>query len=395
MRIQKIGKSYKIVVYCGYEDKKKQIRRTTTYRPPKGLTPKQEQKAVLEFAEKFENKIKGGADVRYNKMTFKTFYEDLYLKNHLTSLKPRTASGYKIAIESRLLPYFGDMVINRITPLDIRRWLSSLERKDGKDVPLSRNSMGSWFRTLSAMLGKAYEWQIIDENPCKRVKTPAKPQSDVQALQLEDVRKILKKLPDYPDKRAIAFILLALNTGAREGEIAGLEWQDIDMQKHLITIRRTSQYIPGTGMIEGTPKSKTSFRTIPISDNLIRELLKYREWQEKKIDKLGELYKGKYGDEARLFTTWDGKPVFDSTFREWLNDFLKWCDVPRITVHGLRHTFASLLIANGTDPRTAAALLGHSSPALVMNVYANVQDEAKTRAIDNLSNLLGNDDSTC
>ena len=148
-------------------------------------------------------------------------------------------------------------------------------------------------------------------------------------------------------------------------------------------------------MIEGTPKSKTSFRTIPISDNLIRELLKYREWQEKKIDKLGELYKGKYGDEARLFTTWDGKPVFDSTFREWLNDFLKWCDVPRITVHGLRHTFASLLIANGTDPRTAAALLGHSSPALVMNVYANVQDEAKTRAIDNLSNLLGNDDSTC
>ena len=96
---------------------------------------------------------------------------------------------------------------------------------------------------------------------------------------------------------------------------------------------------------------------------------------------------GKTGDEARLFTTLEGKPIFDSTLRDWLNKFLVWCEVPHVTVHGLRHTFASILIANGTDPRTAAALLGQSSPALVMNVYANPQEEAKTRAINNLNSL--------
>lgn len=78
----------------------------------------------------------------------------------------------------------------------------------------------------------------------------------------------------------------------------------------------------------------------------------------------------------------------NDVLRKWLTKFLKWYDLPRVTVHGLRHTFASLLIANGTDARTTAALLGHSSPALVMNVYANPQDEAKARAVDSLRGLI-------
>ena len=125
-------------------------------------------------------------------------------------------------------------------------------------------------------------------------------------------------------------------------------------------------------------------RTIPISDGVINELKSYKKVQDKQIKKMGELYEGKPGKEARLFTTYTGKPIYDSTLRDWLNKFLDWCDVPRVTVHGLRHTFASILTADGVDPRTTAALLGQSSPALVMNVYANPQSEAKKRAIKTL-----------
>lgn len=385
MHIQKRNGSYKVYVSIGYEGTTHKFR-TATYKPPDGLTAKQEKRAVEDFARSFERKVKGGANYKYTKMTFKSFCNELYFKNHLKSLKPKTASGYKIVIETRLIPYFGDMLMNNITPLDIREWLASLERRDGRSDELSRNTTGSWFRTLSAVFGKAYEWQIIDENPCKRVKSPAKPNSDVPALQLDEVQKIITMLPKYPDHRARIFIMLMLNTGIREGEAAGLEWQDIDYKRHMIFIRRTSQYIPGTGMIESTPKSKSSVRAIPISDNLIEELKKYKEWQDYIIEHLDE-YKGKHGKEARLFTTYDGEPLFDSTFRSWLNKFLKWCGVPHVSVHGLRHTFASILIANGTDPRTAAALLGQSSPSLVMNVYANPQNEAKKRAIDNLDDI--------
>ena len=166
-----------------------------------------------------------------------------------------------------------------------------------------------------------------------------------------------------------------------------MEWRDINFDDCILSIRRTSQYIPGCGMVESTPKSKTSVRDIPISQDVVNELIKYKIWQRDIIKELGELYEGNPGEEARLFTSWTGLPIYDSTLRKWLTKFLKWCEVPRVTVHGLRHTFASLLIANGTDARTAAALMGHSSPALVMNVYANAQDEAKKKAVKNLSSL--------
>ena len=387
MHITKRCGGYRITVSCGRDEAGKQILCTTTFVPPKGLTEKQEQKAVIEFAEKYERRIKGGASANYNKMTFKSFCFDLYYKNHLETLKVKTANGYRAVIEKRLIPYFGNMRIKNITPLDVRGWLASLERKDGQDKALSRNSTGSWFRTLSALLGKAYEWEIIDENPCKRVKSPSDSQPDVEALQLSDVQKICDKIPEYDDIRVRTFILLILNTGIREAEAAGLEWRDINFDDCILSIRRTSQYIPGRGMVESTPKSKTSVRDIPISQDVVNELIKYKIWQRDIIKELGELYEGNPGEEARLFTSWTGLPIYDSTLRKWLTKFLKWCEVPRVTVHGLRHTFASLLIANGTDARTAAALMGHSSPALVMNVYANAQDEAKKRAVKNLSSL--------
>lgn len=223
------------------------------------------------------------------------------------------------------------------------------------------------------------------KSPCKRVKTPAKPQSEVNALQFEDFQRIIENLPKYEDNRARLFVRLVLNTGIREAEAAGLEWRDIDFDNQQISIKRTSQYIPGKGMVETTPKSMTSTRTIPISNTLDAELREYKKWQDNQIKSIEDLYEGQYGDRTRLFTTWTGAPIYDSTLRDWLRKFLAWCEVPHVTVHGLRHTFASVLTAEGVDPRTTAALLGHSSPSLVMNVYANPQEAAKKLAMTRLN----------
>lgn len=390
MTIEKRGNSYRIYVSLGYDANGRRIRKKMTFKPAPGLTAKQEQKAVLDAATEFEQRCQGGAPVQFDKLKFSEFCNGLYAKNHLSTLKEKTRDGYIEIINKRLNPYFGDLYIRKITPLSIKTWLSSLKRLDTstRKGSLSPNSAAVWFRTLSAIMGKAYEWQIIDENPCKRVKSPRKATVDVKAWELKDARKVMSKLHEYPDIRISMFVELVLKTGIREAEAAGLEWQDIDFDKNYLVITRTTQYITGKGMIEGTPKSDTGRRSISFDNDLKDSLLKYKEWQSAEFEKIGTQYVGAPGDEAHLFTNWNGAPINDKTLRKWLRKFEIWCDVPTITVHGLRHTFASILIAHNTDARTVAAILGHSDPSLVMKVYANPQSEAKERASSLLNDLL-------
>lgn len=390
MNIEKRGDSYRIVVSLGYDESGKKIRKSMTFKPLPNLTPMQEKKAVLDAAAEFEQRCQGGAPVQFDKLKFKDFCSGLYAQNHLSTLKEKTRDGYIDIINKRLNVYFGEMYIRKITPLSIRTWLSSLERlsTSNRSGKLSPNSAAVWFRTLSAIMGKAYEWQIIDENPCKRVKAPHKATVNVQAWELEDAQKVMEKLPQYPDIRISMFVELVLKTGMREAEAAGLEWQDIDLDNNCLYIVRTSQYITGKGMIEGTPKSDSSRRAINFDEDLKESLIRYKKWQASEFEKIGSQYIGASGDEVHLFTTWNGAPINDKTLRKWLRKFELWAGVPTITVHGLRHTLASILIANNTDARTVAQILGHSDPALVMRVYANPQSEAKMRAVNTLNGLL-------
>jgi integrase len=392
MQFSKRGNKWLITISCGY-DHGKQVRKSITYSPPQGLSKNEEKEAVQTFAKQFQQRIKGGADTKVYRITFKTFCDEYFFPRCVDSLSKKTYSDYKIVADNRLIPYFGNMLIHNISSLDIIMWKQNLQRMDGRDKELSQNSVGNWERTLSAILGKAFSWNFIDENPCRRVKKSSNYNPDVKALQLSDVQKLHNKLPEYPHEPAKLFVMLGLETGERIEELLGAEWHDIDFQRGTISVRRTSQYIPGKGMVEGKPKSKSSYRVIPLNKEMLAELQKYRLWQNDRFEQLGDLYEGKAGDAARLFTTETGKPVFDSTARKWLNGVLRWAEVPRITCHGLRHTFASILISNNIDARTVAALLGHSSPALVYNTYANLQEKAKLNAIDQLHKLINEDPS--
>ena len=108
------------------------------------------------------------------------------------------------------------------------------------------------------------------------------------------------------------------------------------------------------------------------------------------IEERGDLWIGGRGDHDNLFTQFNGLPVSNYTVQSWVEKFLKWCEVPYVPPHGLRHTFASNLIAHGVDARTASVQLGHSSPALVYNTYANPQESAKRKSAELLSWLVFN-----
>lgn len=390
----KKGVSYRIKVHAGNDPTGKRKIVTETYNPPPGMSARQAYKEAYQIGLELEKRCEKGASIEYDRLTFAEFVKGIYTEQHLSKLKSRTRAGYLEILNARILPYFGNMYLRKIKPGTIRAWLDGLKRFDTSPFKgeLTETSKADWLRTLSAVLGKAYEWELIDENPCRRVKSPTKAKINVVAWQLEDVRKVLTSLDAYKNIRACMFILVALNSGLREGELAGLQWSDFDFEDNKFSVNRTIHYEKG-GLVVDTPKTQHGYRDIPFSDALKEKLLQYKTWQDEQIEKLGDRYLGNPGLNANVFMAKNGKPVYDTTFRKWLRDYCEWCGVPRIPVHALRHTFASVLIANNVDARTAADLLGHASASLVLDVYANPQDEAKKRAVKKLDDVYNNSDS--
>ena len=376
MVIEKRGKNYRIVIYCGSDHNGRAVRMTKTYKPAPGLSDRAAKKAAYNFGMELENRIKQGQNIKYDNLSFNDFAK-MYFDNYAPRLKAYTAAQYKDIYEKRLKDYFGNMKIINISPLDIIQWLTALDKRTGNNNgDLSENSKGAYFRTLSALFGVAVKWGVINNNPCKRVTAP-RSQTKVKALEKTEVNRLFDNIDNYPDPRAVVLVYLFILTGVRLSEAAGLVWDDINFQDKIIHINREALYIPGEKAARITPpKSANSNRDIFIPELLCEKLKEYKVIQDRENKQKGDLF----NDNGFLFTQFNGAPVHASTIRKWIKKAFDFCGVDYITVHGLRHTFASLLISNGIDARTTAAQLGHSAPALVMNIYANPQNEAKRRA---------------
>ena len=153
MNITKRGKTFQITISLKNDSTGKRIREYYTFDPDPNMTAKQAEHAAYKYGVELENKLKRGGSVKYDTLTFSQFAE-MYFKDHAPTLKEYTAAQYEVIYETRLKPFFGNMRLKNITALDIRQWLTSLERSPDSTTKgkLSANSKGVYFRTLSAMM---------------------------------------------------------------------------------------------------------------------------------------------------------------------------------------------------------------------------------------------------
>ena len=451
--VEKRGKNYLITVRTGKDSAGKYGREYMTWEPPERMTPAKEKIALENAVIDFERKVKSGKYLSGEKITLAEFIEGQYWPNHaVPELKLRVREDYRDCVDRRIIPALGHLPIAKIQPKHILEWLQQLDESGMKNVAkcklkpealhllkknnltaakleiasstntklrrgdiiaieigekvsaacgiplldmfniegnakkLSANTKGIYYRVLSSIMTQAVQWQVIQDNPCRRVKQPREADTQVKSLELEDAQKAIAALNDYPDIRIRVIMQLLLETGIREAEAAGLEWKDIDFAAGMIHIRRTSQYVRRHGVVESTPKSRKSTRRISFSDMLGAILLQYQDWQLHEIDSLGDQWR----NTDRLFTTWNGAPINNQTIIKWVKKFSAHVEIPYITVHGLRHTYASLQIAGGVDIRTVAGVLGHSQPSLALNIYAQPQSRAEREAAVNIEKLLYN-----
>lgn len=248
---------------------------------------------------------------------------------------------------------------------------------------LSNKTVLHYHRLISSILEKAVKWQVIRDNPCRRVELPKVEKKEARYLDDIEAERLLACLDKEPLQYRTAITLL-LYSGMRRGELCGLEWQDIDFDNSLIDINKSSLYLSGKGIFNDETKTDSSHRVIKVPPNVI-ELLRLHKREQNEVRMLTG---SKWVNSGKIFVQWNGKPLHPDTLTGWFKKFIRKYNLPDISLHSLRHTNATLLIANGVNIRTVASRLGHANMTTTSNIYTHAIKTADEKAADLLENAL-------
>ena len=388
--IEKRGKnSYRLTVSEGFDlNGRPMIHRKTIHGTKK--------EAEVELA-KFVTEVQNGLVIDSKSLKFAEFV-DVWKRDYGSKeLAPTTYKRYCRMLETRILPYFGHFYINKIRPTDIMKFYDLLEkdtqlvRKKGNNgsktkKPLSGKTILEHHRLLRAMLHRAVYWQLIVSNPAERVQPPRAKKPKRRSYDDEQTKILLENLEKLTveDTKYKVAIILTIFTGVRLGELMGLEWQDVDFRNGIISINRSSQYLSDMGVFTKVPKTESSIREIAIPEFIISLLEEYKLWYEEQKSLYGELWT----NSDRLFVQADGKPMHPSSISKWFVKYVGTIGLPVINFHGLRHTNASLLVAQNVDIAVVSARLGHAQISTTLDFYVHPLLSHNRKAGYALENLL-------
>ena len=292
------------------------------------------------------------------------------------TVRPNTVRNYTDRYERNIKGVIGNKLLTEVKPLHCQMVFSKMAEEGYRTSTIYQARIA-----LFNMLEFAKENDVIINNPCKKsVKSDmGKPSAKKEALTKDVQRKFLEAVVGYSYENQYRFVL---QTGLRTGELIGLKWSDIDFEEKTLKIERSMEYRYSVGEWRiGPPKSKSGYRTIPITEEAIRILNNQRE----KNSKL-KIVPMEWMD--FVFLCRNGTPVKNSTYDTGL---FKYCDrigIPRFSMHVLRHTFATRCIEGGMKPKTLQKILGHSNIGITMNLYVHITEEEKHREIDLVADAL-------
>jgi integrase len=380
--VQKRGNnSWRLTVYAGKDASGKYLRRNKT------VNCRTKKEAEIELA-KFQVEIEAGAYISPEKLTLNAFIDEWKDKYAEKELELKTFSRYVGILNNRILPILGHLRLDQITPLHVASLLSDLgkvgSRQDGKDGFLSSGTIQYVHRVLKNIFSRAVEWRIIKSNPVADVKAPKVIHKETEVYDELEVQALFEALQNEPYHWRM-MITIALTTGLRRGELVGLEWKHVDLEKGIIHVRHSiTDSVNGIPIIK-EPKTKKSKRSIHLSDAVLAELKEYYAFSKQEWDKLEET---RDIEHFFLFFNQYGKAFYPETPYLWFRNFLKKNKLRYIKFHDLRHTSATLLINQGVHAKIISERLGHANIGTTMNIYGHVLAKADKEAANKFDDIL-------
>lgn len=286
------------------------------------------------------------------------------------NIKQSTYASYYGTINRYILPALGEKQLEKLTREEIQQFINTLISKG-----LGSTTIRGVFCILNAAFKEAVKNCTILNNPCSGVILPRHTRINIDAL-TTDEQKALEQSA-IQDKNGSA-VILALYTGMRIGEICALKWEDVDFSENMIRVRHTVQRVPNldstvsrSKILFGTPKSESSYRSIPITGNMVDYLLTCKEKAES--DYVISC-KGSFAEPR----------VVEYRFKK----LLAKAEIRQVHFHALRHTFATRCMEMNIDITTLSRLLGHTSVKMTLDIYTDSVMEQRRAAVLLLDKLF-------
>ena len=344
-----------------------------------GKSRPEAEKALRKALEEFENT----GNTKANSTISVSDYLDYWYNNYvLVNCKYNTQQAYKIVIDKHVKPSLGSLKLKALSPAILQEFINKKYLSG-----FSRSSVSNFYGVLSGSLKAAvYPYQFIKENPMQYINMPKDNKKldnddDMKVISLEDFNKIIERFPQ--GSSFYVPLEIAFHTGLRAAEVCGLTWDCIDLDNKTLKVEKIL-IGKGKGIFEfGTPKTKSSNRTITIGTTLITILKRHKTYQNENKLKYGQYYT----NSNFVCTKENGENVTTDSLK-YLSRVVNYELGINFNFHSLRHTHATMLLEGGANIKDIQKRLGHSKLATTMDTYSHVTQNMKNNTVDIFERLV-------
>ena len=326
-----------------------------------------------------------GISIDPSKMTVSEFLDRWDRDHAALSCTPKTLERYRQIIKNQLKPNIGSVVIQKLRAAQLAELYSKLQTGG-----LAPRTVGHCHRLLHRALGHAATWGIIQGNVAASVKPPRVDQgTEISILDEDQIGKVLRHLEGRTLRPIVA---LALASGARRGELLALRLKDFDAAAGTVRIDRSLEQtkaktkdmaaaasIADRGLRFKSPKTKHGRRAVSLPPAIVAELKAHLLRQQERRLALGM---GRAKPDDLIFARWDGQARSPHWLTQKFGQAMQALKIEGVTVHSLRRTHASQLIAGGMDVLSISRRLGHGSPTITLSTYGHMFRNTNSRAAE-------------